>query len=152
MNNAISIEYVSAPCGAGKTHAICDYIAKNIIEKFIVVLPTIDLSTDYAKNLKDRKVPFVSCINGSNVSKKIEEAIIEFNRDNDGGVLIITQAGFRTSKYIQHSESWNLIMDEILVIDEIREFQIPYTLNTLTDYVFIDENFKNDYLYLKFRS
>ena len=147
MNNAISIEYVSAPCGAGKTHAICDYIAKNIIEKFIVVLPTIDLSTDYAKNLKDRKVPFVSCINGSNVSKKIEEAIIEFNRDNDGGVLIITQAGFRTSKYIQHSESWNLIMDEILVIDEIREFQIPYTLNTLTDYVFIDENFKNDYLY-----
>lgn len=71
------VNYVSAPCGAGKTHAICDYIAKNITEKFMVVLPTIDLSNDYAKNLKDRKVPFVSCINGSNVSKKIEEAIID---------------------------------------------------------------------------
>ena len=40
-----NIHYVSAACGAGKTHIICDEIAANPNAKYIVVLPTMQLGS-----------------------------------------------------------------------------------------------------------
>lgn len=77
MNNAISIEYASAPCGAGKTHAICEYISKNIDKKFLIVLPTIELGDDYCLKLEAKGVKTIVCNNNSltsgSVAKKLKK-------------------------------------------------------------------------------
>ena len=145
-----NIHYVSAACGAGKTHVICDYISSNMDKKHLIVLPTIALGKDYLTALQGRHVPFVNCINSSDnesVAKLIEQSVIKINSMDDGGVIIITQSALSTAKFLQHVNTWHLIVDEILSVDRLLPFPTPHTLSILTDSVSVDEAFVHESLY-----
>jgi hypothetical protein len=145
-----NIQYVSAACGAGKTHIICDEIATNPYKKYIIVVPTIKLGEDYQSGLQDRGVTYKECINSSspkNVAKRIEKSIISLNSMDVGGVIIITQSALSTAKFLQHVDTWHLIIDEILTVDRLIPFPTPHTLSILTDSVSVDEKFKHKTLY-----
>lgn len=145
-----NIHYVSAACGAGKTHIICDEIAANPNAKYIVVLPTMQLGSDYKIALTDRKVNFNVCVNSSshrNVASGIEDFIHKTNSLGTGAVLIITQSALSTAKFLPYVESWHLIIDEIPIVDRLFLFPTPHTLSILTNSVSVDKSFNHETLY-----
>lgn len=55
--------------------------------------------------------------------------------------------GWMRVKFIPFKENWTILIDETFVIDELIKFQIPHTKDTLTDFVSVDSNYDNDFLY-----
>ena len=147
--NNIDINVVSAPCGAGKTFAICKKIAEDVDGKYLIVVPTLKLSEQYQKALEKENVEFINSVNssknpGESVSARIQKKIKDFNDNGLGGAVIITQAALNSQKFIPNKGRWNLILDEIPGIDNVHQYVVPYNHKFITNFIEIDSDFEDE--------
>lgn len=153
LNNKVKIEVLSAPCGSGKTYQICQEISNHTDEKYLIAVPTKILAKEYKKLLNKTCIPFIDRVDSGDycqnkqVSKTIETTIKAHNLNEDGGVVTITQQALVTGKFHHLINNWTLIIDEIPSIDSLKEHQIPYHYDLLTQYIDIDESFVHPKLY-----
>ena len=86
------IEFLSGPCGSGKTHALLQNIKLNPDEKYFIVVPTKILCLEYENNLKKLGVSNVHILD-KNHHDKVEEKLIDVfitNSKHDMGCVIVT--------------------------------------------------------------
>jgi hypothetical protein len=144
----LNINYVSTACGTGKSTKFREYIAANPNNKYLIVLPTIELGNEFKSKLEALNVRDVYCINektkldSQTVSNAIEDKLIFFNGvdHNDepikNCVLIITHESFKNGiKWRRHVSDWELYLDEIIATDGSHKFTLPNTTNLFTDFI-----------------
>jgi hypothetical protein len=134
------IRYLSAPAGAGKTHAIqteC-YRLVNDGEFVILCQPTKRLITETASGLSDR-FPDIHyhVIHEDNCKGTVSGSIIEyFTRPfPDPHVFIVTWEAFQRLKFIPNRKDWTLIVDEIPQAYDCFDEVLPNTHHLVTDHL-----------------
>ena len=141
--------YVSAPCGAGKSHALINYICINFNTTLnMIVVPSVDLAEQYNKN-------FINCgrvitVVNSKTSKGKVVSTIDREIDRISflgfGTLCITQSAFDKLSYIKNKKEWNVYIDEVPEKSEVlTELCIPYNTKFITDHFSIES--ESDKLY-----
>jgi hypothetical protein len=141
---------VDAPCGAGKTKGLVEYLTSiRILDyKNIIIQPTKDLCRETYKSFLENgyreNIFILNSDNTSVVTINIIEKIKEINKVGRG-TLIITQEAYNLLKYFPSHETWRLYIDEIPNIDSEVEVLIPYNTELLNQY--FDIEYFNDELY-----
>ncbi len=140
----MSIHYLNARAGAGKTRALVHY-ADRLAQrgsKVLIVQPTkhlIDLTiADELEPLAPR-YPFAAIHGGaalraSSVVGKIVEHF-QTARPDEGEVLFITHAAFFRLPYLHRKSDWVLLMDEAPVVDVFEALNLPETHSLITDHL-----------------
>ena len=132
------IKFLSAPCGSGKTHVICQAI-KNDWQKhkhIMFVLPTLVLISEVSKKLQDLGVNHEVITNEnakSNVRKMIMGRLA--NPTTSRTVLLVTYAAFIGIPYFRRREDWQIIIDEIPSPDTFFSFKLPDNPEHITDHL-----------------
>ena len=140
------INFVSSVCGAGKTFAAMQHIKKNRYNtKFLITVPTIELSNQIVNDLMNMGIQNVLAINYETADKIVKEAAkIAIRNVNEMtyGVIILTNATFTyLPDYIRSGfEDWVHILDEIPKAFDVFTINLPYEHKLLTDLIEIDED------------
>ncbi|MBN3215859.1 type III restriction endonuclease subunit R, partial [Pectobacterium polaris] len=102
------LKYVSAPCGSGKTTAICNII-NNSTEKHILVQSTQELIKQTVKQLS-----YCECIITDTVSKdeSVINSVIDFLSSGSDKALIITDKTFFKIP-LELLSCWNVYIDDV---------------------------------------
>ncbi len=137
----MSIRYLNALAGAGKTRALArhaDYLARRG-RKVLFVQPTKDLIT---KTIEDELLPLdpefpIRPIHGDTDPERVTgEIVAHFRSVDDGGeILFITHAAFMRVPYIENKDRWHLIMDEVPQVDVFKELNLPDTHDLITPHL-----------------
>lgn len=105
----------SAPCGAGKTHFIQNYIARTP-GKHVVAVPTHRLIDEYRDRLGDRNVyAFRSTEDGPSVASSLNAERQRVEADPHVVFLITHDALLRSMDHPAF-EGWHLWIDEVLTL------------------------------------
>ncbi|MEP9357021.1 DEAD/DEAH box helicase [Xanthobacter sp. KR7-65] len=135
----MKIQYIDAPAGSGKTHAICKLVADmvNQGQKIILVQPTKALIDQTYSTLSfnlglTQQVQKIYSQNES--SKSAIQAIVEKLKNPPfGGVaILITQAAFDGVPYFEKAGQWHLIFDEVPAADAVFMFRVPHSHSLIT--------------------
>lgn len=102
------LKYVSAPCGAGKTHYICNQI-NNSNDKFLIVQCTQELIRDTAKKIEDCKYITTDSISNG---KRVIDHVIDFMNNPISRTLIITDKTFFKIP-IELLSGWTIYLDDV---------------------------------------
>lgn len=102
------LKYVSAPCGAGKTHYICNEI-NNSNDKFLIVQCTQELIRDTAKKIKDCKYITTDSISNG---KRVIDHVIDFMNNPISRTLIISDKTFFKIP-IELLSEWTIYIDDV---------------------------------------
>src|SRR5690348_9993036 len=109
------IRFVSSPCGSGKTHVACQYIAEHQHSaNELFVAPSIDLLDQTMEQLTNLGVD-AHVITSATHPKHVKHEIIRFLKAASGvagSVLLITWNGFIDLPYFHRRENWQIIIDE----------------------------------------
>ena len=148
-NGPLQIDYVSAPCGAGKTHSIIEEIHNLIGDGGRVILcqPITRLIDETASNFK-KKYSHIFCrtIHGQGavgaIMKHLESPFPEPH------VLIITYEAFQRLEFIRNRQTWHLIIDEIPQAFDCFDESIPRGHRMITDHLEIIDSPDEGYSFL----
>ena len=81
----LSASYVSAPCGSGKTHVVCEYVAQNFdLANYLITCPTIKLMDETRLKLEAAGAN-VTCINHETQVGRLRRAIINLLQEGKRG-------------------------------------------------------------------
>ncbi|MEY0934113.1 type III restriction endonuclease subunit R [Providencia rettgeri] len=109
------LKYVSAPCGAGKTHYICNQI-NNSNDKFLIVQCTQELIRDTAKKINDCKYIITESISNGN---SVIDNVIDFMNNPISRTLIITDKTFFKIP-IELLSGWTIYLDDVTNFHEFK--------------------------------
>ena len=137
----MSIRYLNALAGAGKTYALArraDRLARRG-RKVLVVQPTkhlIDKTIEDELQPLDPAYPIRPIHGGTDPERVIGEIIAHFQNTGDGGeILFITHAAFMRLPSIENKNRWHLIMDEVPQVDVFEELNLPETHHLITPHL-----------------
>jgi len=134
------IHYVSANCGAGKSHGACRYIKDNLFEKnFLYVAPSLQLVSEIAERLRSLGVsPRV--ITSETHPKCVKRTVMEAleSAPDLGCCLLITWQAFVDLPFFPNREEWQVIVDEIPQVDVFYKLKVPFNQRFITEWVEID--------------
>ncbi|MEQ5039114.1 type III restriction endonuclease subunit R [Providencia rettgeri] len=102
------LKYVSAPCGAGKTHYICNQI-NNSNNKFLIVQCTQELIRDTAKKIENCKYITTDSISNG---KRVIDHVIDFMNSPSNRTLIISDKTFFKIP-IELLSGWTIYIDDV---------------------------------------
>lgn len=135
-----TIQYVSGPCGSGKTHSALNYAMESTAcgDKFLFVLPTMDSIDQCVAHCKKtnnlvRITRIHSQSNSSGVVADINKHLKYTNPE--GEIAFITHSAFMQVTNWTMRSDWHLIWDEIPQVDCMFEGQLPETHGILTDLI-----------------
>jgi hypothetical protein len=138
--NLSSASYVSAPCGSGKTYAVCQCIAKNFdISNYLLTCPTLRLMEETRLALEAAGAR-VTCINNETQEGSVTQAITAYlKKANDfGEVLLITAVALSELKYFPRSGNWIKFIDEIPQVDRFFDPKIPYSVEYIKQFIEVE--------------
>lgn len=132
------IQYVSAPCGAGKTTAVCDLIKSTLRHEtnVMVVLPTIKLTEEVEQKLKDLGLkPIVIAGDRKQGERSVRSAIMKAlrNAPEHGFILLVTWNAFVDLPYFDRKQNWTIIIDEIPTVDSFESWTLPRNSMFITE-------------------
>lgn len=136
---------VDALCGSGKTYAAIRYAIKcaTFGEKFAIVQPSkglieqsysecVVVAEQQAAGIGIRRIH-----SDTSDAGQVKRDIISHLRNGDSGgeILFITHSAFLSMPYWHNSREWNVLFDELPVVD--REFtrNVPATHSIVTDHI-----------------
>lgn len=138
-NNNKKMRYVGAPCGSGKTFAVCKLIGEAAKSGSLVNTLMISPSKDLIRQTKEQLMKFgvvPEVITGDTTTNVAAYAVELFkNRELEGQVVLMTHAGFQRTPVFLYKEEWQLYVDEIPSVDKFHDPIIPYNHKLLTDYL-----------------
>ncbi len=131
------INFVSAPCGSGKTHSTCLYIKENIGgTNFLYTAPSCHLLNQTATMLQSLGLkPRV--ITSETYARHVKGAIIDAlkNDPTPGCILLVTWQAYVDLPFFPNRDEWQLIVDEIPQLDQFYALQVPYNQHFIADWV-----------------
>lgn len=131
------IYYVSAKCGAGKSHGACCYIKRNLfVNNYVYVAPSLHLVSEISERLGKMGVTprvITSDTHGKGVKKAIVEALK--TAPDIGCCLLITWQAYAELPFFPNREFWQLIVDEIPQVDRAYKLKIPFNQAFITEHV-----------------
>lgn len=131
--------YLSAPCGSGKTKAICDKICSDWIfdKNILLVLPTIALIDDVSARLAQMDVSFRAihsgCSHQESTVKTIQDQLM--NAIDHSLILLITWNSYRAIKFFPNKENWIIVIDEIPCVDQVHSYELSRNAEFLTQHL-----------------
>lgn len=134
------IHYVSAKCGAGKSHGACHYIKDSLFDKnYLYVAPSLHLVSEIEHRLQSMGVP-PRVITSDTHRKGVKKAIIEALKTapDIGCCLIITWQAYAELLFFPNREDWQPMVDEIPQVDRPYKLKIPFNQAFITEHVEID--------------
>jgi hypothetical protein len=141
---------VDALSGSGKTYAAIRYAVERarIYEKFVIVQPSKDLIQQSYKDclsVKDEQKANIS-VNwiDSDARRKTSvqgEIINHLKADNTRGeILFITHAAFLAMPNWRYAHNWNVLFDELPVVDKEFTRNVPTSHPIVTDHISADSD------------
>ena len=135
-----TINYVSAPCGWGKTHAACLYISRNGHEiNSVYAAPSIALLRQTREMLLNFGIHpnNVTLITQDTHPNHVKPAIVQYltRATAEGNVLLITQQAYLDLPYFHHRERWLAFIDELPQVDEFRTYKVPRYYHLIAEHV-----------------
>jgi len=143
-----AITYVSAPCSAGKTHALAhlinDALSRDPFDEpmqFLYVAPTKKLLEEFSQRLTDLGIRAKKIIAGQpGFEASVFESLTQHLRRKElydaSHVTLITHASFlKLPVGLRHPKRWRVFIDEQPQIDDFLMAQLPQTRNTLAGYL-----------------
>lgn len=123
------IKYISADCGAGKTHALIQQI-KRTDDRYIVVQGTLQLVEQTHKDLGtiSRAITSRSC------TESVENDLTTFLLNPTHRVLIITDKAFMRITDLSLLRQWKIYLDDVVnfhtfnVINSDKKFEVEHQL------------------------
>jgi hypothetical protein len=134
----VKIEYVSAPCAAGKTYALIKSLNQNIHTKYIICVPTVALANQYEEALMANKhtAPRTAVIHGENTLDSVPSAITKLiNEPRHGQIIVCTYAGFSLIEARYIPREWVFVHDEFPAVIHPYKPQLPHSHHILTDHM-----------------
>ncbi|MET0119255.1 MAG: DEAD/DEAH box helicase family protein [Sedimenticola sp.] len=137
--NNKKMRFVGAPCGSGKTYAVCLSISEaakaGTLNNTLIVSPSKDLVRQTEKQLHDFGVePEVIT---TDTTRNVSATAVELFKDSDryGQVVLMTHQGFQRTPVFLKKQYWDLYVDEIPSVDNFYDPMIPYNHQLLTDFI-----------------
>jgi hypothetical protein len=131
----------AGPSGSGKTFAAttfaCDRIPRKMKSAFIQ--PTIALCKQSCADVRNRFPEFTSkarlLVSRRGSDQRIAHRITDYLKDREeaGGLLFITHAGFSRTPHWHRAGTWNLFIDEVMEVTYHRRFRLKKYQRLLTD-------------------
>ena len=135
--NGPIINFVSSPCGSGKTHAAATYIRDHRNENnFIYVAPSLALIAETKSLLVSLGVnPTV--ITSDTHARHVKKAIIDHLNGSFefGDVVMVTWNAYVDLPFENKFKSRQAIIDEIPQLDRFYAWKLPRNLGFLTEYL-----------------
>ena len=135
-----AIDFVSANCGAGKSHGACRYIKENLREKnFLYVAPSLQLVSEIEERLRSMGVA-LRVITSETHPKCVKRAAMEALKwaPDLGCCLLLTWQAFSELPFFPNREEWQVIVDEIPQTDVFYKLKVPFNQRFITEWVEID--------------
>lgn len=133
---------VDALCGSGKTYQAIRYAVKQakLGEKVVIVQPSkdlIDQSFNDCCEVAAGLVPVRKYHSGTCEDNGVKGGILRHLKETDSGgeVLFITHAAFLSMPYWHKAAEWNVIFDEIPVVDRDFTENVPDTHEMVTSLI-----------------
>ncbi|NOQ50478.1 MAG: hypothetical protein GQ557_02275 [Mycoplasmataceae bacterium] len=143
-----NIGFVSACCGAGKTHALMQHIKENQQNhNHLIVLPSLDLVEQVYKNLKSMGLLDVFTITSKNTpTGKVKSSIVEFFKgyQDFGQILIITWAAYDDLPYFQNKANWKIFIDEVPQVNDFHKLDVSKNRQLITDFIELKQSINAD--------
>jgi type III restriction/modification enzyme restriction subunit len=134
-----TINIVSAPCGAGKSYALCQYIKQFQQNKnHLIVLPSRILIDQFYTDLKSAGLTMVDKISSDNSKKgQVKSDITDYfcTCMEFGHVLIITWEAYNDLPYFQNKNNWDIFIDELPQTDSFYTVNISKNKQFVTDFI-----------------
>ena len=149
-NDKITINTVSAPCGAGKTYALCKYIKQHQNNKnHLIILPSLVLMQQYRQELKAAGVQMhmVTDISHKTVVKgAVTSSITTYFKScmDAGHVLLITWQAYSFLSYFEHKDNWVIFIDELPQVDSMLTVNISHNKQLVTDFFDVSYTVNSD--------
>ena len=134
------IDFVSANCGAGKSHGACRYITENLREKnFLYVAPSLQLVSEIAERLKSMGVSprVITSETHPNSVKRAAMEALKWAPDL-GCCLLLTWQAFSELPFFPNRDEWQVVVDEIPQTDLFYKLKVPFNQRFITEWVEID--------------
>lgn len=141
--NARTVKYLSAPCGAGKTYAVCKNVADNLSQaNWLHVAPSKDLCDELGKQYSAFGVD--ATVIHSNNSNPVGWTIDAYlrNLEGKGNVLIITWESYRKLASSVRA-TWKIFIDEVPQVDKFHGRAVPYSADLVKQYLRVDTDLGN---------
>jgi hypothetical protein len=141
----MSIHYLNALAGAGKTRALVHYadrLARKGL-KTLIVQPTRDLIDKTIMDELEAIEPSypVTSIYHVKGSGSVVGAIVQHLKQakpRQGEVLFITHEAFVRLPYLHRKSDWVLLFDEVPAVDVFDPYELPVTHSLITDHLALD--------------
>jgi hypothetical protein len=136
---------VNALCGSGKTYAAIRYAVKcaRFGEKFVIVQPSkkliqqsyrdcLSVADEQGLNISVTQIDSDTC--GLN---SVKGEIIRYLRKEEtrGQILFITHAAFLSMPYWHNAREWDVLFDELPVVDKDFTRNVPATHHIVTNHI-----------------
>lgn len=157
----ITIYYVDAPCGAGKTYSAVAR-AKKLTDKgrkVLLVQPTNALIGETMKTVVpkfDFKTPPVEITSTTfpchvipTLDAHLKTAKLSPHR---GELVLITHAAFFGLPSFAGKENWTVIIDEIPAVDQVFDINVPHTHAIITEHIEVEETYDANYTFVRPRN
>ena len=139
-------QYVSAPCGAGKTTAIINHIVQYPYQhNYLVVLPTERLMNKVHTTFLSRGIHADRISSKTHPNSVIHEVVEYLKRpDNEGLVLIISWEAYKRIPFFSRRDNWKIFIDEIPPVDTCHQFTVPRNINKISKQIRIENTINVD--------
>lgn len=120
------VHYVSAACGAGKTHSFCNYMKSTRDFNVLYAAPSVDLVNETRRRLKEAGV-YSDIITSETHPGEVKKAIMSY-LDQAGQadhLLIVCQKALFELPYFPKRSDWMVVFDEIPQVDRPHSFDLP---------------------------
>ena len=135
-----AIDFVSANCGAGKSHGACRYIKDGLFEKnFLYVAPSLQLVAEIEGRLRAMGVA-LRVITSETHPNSVKRAVMEALKwaPDLGCCLLLTWQAFSELPFFPNRDEWQVIVDEIPQTDLFYKLKVPFNQRFITEWVEID--------------
>ncbi|WP_306222536.1 DEAD/DEAH box helicase family protein [Bosea beijingensis] len=141
----MSIHYLNALAGAGKTRAFVRYadrLARKGL-KTLIVQPTKDLIDKTVADELEQIGPSypVTRFHGGRGSGFVVGAIVQHLRQakpDQGEIVFITHEAFVRLPYVHRPGDWVLLFDEVPAVDVFDPYELPVTHSLITDHLALE--------------
>lgn len=138
-----SIQYVDAPCGAGKTRSAEDYVGElaqpsRSGRKFIIKQPNTGLINQTAANIRRRHPAVPLTIIHTETHRGDVVRAIDTHAKNarpGGEVLLVTQQAFARLGHFRNAQDWHLVIDEIPQVHVGYNVRLAHNNYQLTQFI-----------------